>query len=587
MDPVLPDDVRCPASGTHRAPQRRLVEWFDLAFGGGVIPTWTTRLHSHSDRLWLAAPITVEVQAHRRVWSIVAEVQLLARLHPACSHLAVAATSSRSIYGGVATRVQSSRNTSRRTKQVWRAELLVDLPGNYTLFVDVDTRGDAPSRCGKKAAASVPLLSGNESRLTLWPKDNTAGGASLPRARVVPSARCSSASAMAGRWLRCDALPIASHTPSCVAALPRHWAWAPWRCWWELVPIADRAANTASPIWLVVAGNSAVRGRWNAALMDLMAMDGDDKLAVDELNKLHVRSNRTTSRVPASAANYLLRKHWKCWGALDVVKGALRVTYRDYREYWNARNKARLSGIAPNVTLLAYKQECETWWATLRTNAAKRTGPRLVYGSFWDVRTADLTEHADALAYHAAMAKGVPFCFGSTNAIQADVQMARCQDMRWRAARLAQLYDQPCFLDEWTLDHPVVHAHESYNFGGGSGFSVHSYFQRAPRTVVQEGEASGSAPSPPDTAAAQPQHDVVGTSIEARDNSSWFRGNSEAMMLQVLLQLASERPAVDASAWVQPLAAKARVRQHCPKMYGGQYALNYFFRPRDISGVGD
>ena len=133
----------------------------------------------------------------------------------------------------------------------------------------------------------------------------------------------------------------------------------------------------------------------------------------------------------------------------------------------------------------------------------------------------------------------------------------------------------------------MVHAHESYNFGGGSGFSVHSYFQRAPRTVVQEGEASGSAPSPPDTAAAQPQHDVVGTSIEARDNSSWFRGNSEAMILQVLLQLASERPAVDASAWVQPLAAKARVRQHCPKMYGGQYALNYFFRPGDISGVGD
>ena len=32
-----------------------------------------------------------------------------------------------------------------------------------------------------------------------------------------------------------------------------------------------------------------------------------------------------------------------------------------------------------------------------------------MYGSFWDVRTADLTQHADALAYHAAMAKGVPF----------------------------------------------------------------------------------------------------------------------------------------------------------------------------------
>ena len=587
MAPTLADDARCPVSGTHpvpqrrlAVPQRRLVEWYDLAFGGGVIPTWTTRLHSHSDRLWLAAPITVEVQAHRHVWSIDAEVQLLAPLHSACSHLAVAATSSRSIYGGVATRVPPGRSTSKRTKQVWRAQLLVDLPGNYTLFIDVDTKGGAPCK-----AASVPLLSGNESRLPLWPTDSTImGAASLPRARVVPSARCSSATAMAGRWLRCDALPIAAHTPSCVAALPRHWAWAPWRCWWELVPIADRAANTASPIWLVVAGNSAVRGRWNAALMDLMAMDGDDNSTVDELSKLRVRSNSTASKVPASAANYMMRKHWKCWGALDVVKGALRVTYRDYREYWNAHNKARLSGTTPNVTLLAYKQECEIWWATLRATAASRTGPRLVYGSFSDVRTADLTQHADALAYHAAMAEGVPLCFGSANAIQADVKMARCQDMRWTAARLAQLYQEPCFLDEWTLDHPVVHAHESYNFGGGSGFSLHSYFQRAPRIVEKEGETS--APSPLDTDAAPRQH-VPGSSIETRDKSSWFRGNSEAMMLQVLLQLASERPAVDASAWAQPLAARARVRQHCPKMYGGRFALNYFFRPQVVSGVGD
>ena len=587
MAPTLADDARCPVSGTHpvpqrrlAVPQRRLVEWYDLAFGGGVIPTWTTRLHSHSDRLWLAAPITVEVQAHRHVWSIDAEVQLLAPLHSACSHLAVAATSSRSIYGGVATRVPPGRSTSKRTKQVWRAQLLVDLPGNYTLFIDVDTKGGAPCK-----AASVPLLSGNESRLPLWPTDSTImGAASLPRARVVPSARCSSATAMAGRWLRCDALPIAAHTPSCVAALPRHWAWAPWRCWWELVPIADRAANTASPIWLVVAGNSAVRGRWNAALMDLMAMDGDDNSTVDELSKLRVRSNSTASKVPASAANYMMRKHWKCWGALDVVKGALRVTYRDYREYWNAHNKARLSGTTPNVTLLAYKQECEIWWATLRATAASRTGPRLVYGSFSDVRTADLTQHADALAYHAAMAEGVPLCFGSANAIQADVKMARCQDMRWTSARLAQLYQEPCFLDEWTLDHPVVHAHESYNFGGGSGFSLHSYFQRAPRIVEKEGETS--APSPLDTDAAPRQH-VPGSSIETRDKSSWFRGNSEAMMLQVLLQLASERPAVDASAWAQPLAARARVRQHCPKMYGGRFALNYFFRPQVVSGVGD
>ena len=587
MAPTLADDARCPVSGTHpvpqrrlAVPQRRLVEWYDLAFGGGVIPTWTTRLHSHSDRLWLAAPITVEVQAHRHVWSIDAEVQLLAPLHSACSHLAVAATSSRSIYGGVATRVPPGRSTSKRTKQVWRAQLLVDLPGNYTLFIDVDTKGGAPCK-----AASVPLLSGNKSRLPLWPTDSTImGAASLPRARVVPSARCSSATAMAGRWLRCDALPIAAHTPSCVAALPRHWAWAPWRCWWELVPIADRAANTASPIWLVVAGNSAVRGRWNAALMDLMAMDGDDNSTVDELSKLRVRSNSTASKVPASAANYMMRKHWKCWGALDVVKGALRVTYRDYREYWNAHNKARLSGTTPNATLLAYKQECELWWATLRATAANRTGPRLVYGSFSDVRTADLTQHADALAYHAAMAEGVPLCFGSANAIQADVQMARCQDMRWTAARLAQLYQEPCFLDEWTLDHPVVHAHESYNFGGGSGFSLHSYFQRAPRIVEKEGETSAS--SPLDTDAAPRQH-VPGSSIETRDKSSWFRGNSEAMMLQVLLQLASERPAVDASAWAQPLAARARVRQHCPKMYGGRFALNYFFRPQVVSGVGD
>ena len=587
MAPTLADDARCPVSGTKAVPQRRLavpqrrlVEWYDLAFGGGVIPTWTTRLHSHSDRLWLAAPITVEVQAHRHVWSIDAEVQLLAPLHSACSHLAVAATSSRSIYGGVATRVPPGRSTSKRTKQVWRAQLLVDLPGNYTLFIDVDTKGGAPCK-----AASVLLLSGNESRLPLWPTDGTImGAASLPRARVVPSARCSSATAMAGRWLRCDALPIAAHTPSCVAALPRHWAWAPWRCWWELVPIADRAANTASPIWLVVAGNSAVRGRWNAALMDLMAMDGDDNSTVDELSKLRVRSNSTASKVPASAANYMMRKHWKCWGALDVVKGALRVTYRDYREYWNAHNKARLSGTTPNATLLAYKQECEIWWATLRATAANRTGPRLVYGSFSDVRTADLTQHADALAYHAAMAEGVPLCFGSANAIQADVQMARCRDMRWTAARLAQLYQEPCFLDEWTLDHPVVHAHESYNFGGGSGFSLHSYFQRAPRIVEKEGETS--APSPLDTDAAPRQH-VPGSSIETRDKSSWFRGNSEAMMLQVLLQLASERPAVDASAWAQPLAARARVRQHCPKMYGGRFALNYFFRPQVVSGVGD
>ena len=587
MAPTLADDARCPVSGTKAVPQRRLavpqrrlVEWYDLAFGGGVIPTWTTRLHSHSDRLWLAAPITVEVQAHRHVWSIDAEVQLLAPLHSACSHLAVAATSSRSIYGGVATRVPPGRSTSKRTKQVWRAQLLVDLPGNYTLFIDVDTKGGAPCK-----AASVPLLSGNESRLPLWPTDSTImGAASLPRARVVPSARCSSATAMAGRWLRCDALPIAAHTPSCVTALPRHWAWAPWRCWWELVPIADRAANTASPIWLVVAGNSAVRGRWNAALMDLMAMDGDDNSTVDELSKLRVRSNSTASKVPASAANYMMRKHWKCWGALDVVKGALRVTYRDYREYWNAHNKARLSGTTPNATLLAYKQECEIWWATLRATAANRTGPRLVYGSFSDVRTADLTQHADALAYHAAMAEGVPLCFGSANAIQADVQMARCRDMRWTAARLAQLYQEPCFLDEWTLDHPVVHAHESYNFGGGSGFSLHSYFQRAPRIVEKEGETS--APSPLDTDAAPRQH-VPGSSIETRDKSSWFRGNSEAMMLQVLLQLASERPAVDASAWAQPLAARARVRQHCPKMYGGRFALNYFFRPQVVSGVGD
>ena len=313
MSPTLPDDVRCPVSGTRPLPQRRrLVEWFDLAFGGGVIPTWTTRLHSHSERLWLAAPITVEVQAHRHLWSIDAEVQLLAPLHPACSHLVVAATSSRSIYGGVATRVKPS-SSSKRTRQVWRAQLLVDLPGNYTLFVDVDTKGSAPCK-----AASVPLLSGNESRLPLWPADGTMGATSLPRARVVPSARCSSASAMAGRWLRCDALPIAAHTPSCVAALPRHWAWAPWRCWWELVPIADRAADTASPIWLVVAGNSAVRGRWNAALMDLMAMDADDNITVDELNKLRLQSNFSTSSVPASAANYMMRKHWKCWGALDV-----------------------------------------------------------------------------------------------------------------------------------------------------------------------------------------------------------------------------------------------------------------------------
>ena len=579
LAPTLPDDARCPVSTP--VPQRRLAEWYDLAFGGGVIPTWTTRLHSHSNRRWLAAPITVEVQTHKHAWSIDAEVQLLAPLDSGCSHLAVATTSARSIYSGVATRENLSRSASN-TKQVWRARLLVDLPGNYTLFIDVDTKSG-----GACKAASVPLLSGNGSYLPLWPMDKmdgTTGDATSPRARIVPSARCSSASAMAGRWLRCDALPIAAHTSHCVAALPRHWAWAPWHCWWELVMLADRAANTASPIWLVVAGNSAVRGRWNAALMDLMGMDGGHNATADELDKFHVQSNSKTSRVPASAANYVMRKHWKCWGTLDVVKGALRVTYRDYREYWNTHNQARLSGRTRNVTLLTYKSEAEMWWATLRVKAANRTGPRLVYGSLWDVRTADMTGHADALAYHAAMAQGVPLCFGSANAIQADVQMARCRDMRWAAARLAQL-GHACFLDEWTLDHTVVHAHESYNFRGGSGFSLHSYFQRAPRTVVEEGKRT-SALRPQDIDATPGQH-TPGLSSKARDNSSWFRGNSEAMMLQILLQLAADRPIVDASAWAQPLADRARVRHHCPKMYGGKFALNYFFKPGDVSGVGD
>ena len=59
------------------------------------------------------------------------------------------------------------------------------------------------------------------------------------------------------------------------------------------------------------------------------------------------------------------------------------------------------------------------------------------------------------------------------------------------------------------------------------------------------------------------------------------------MMLQILLQLAADRPIVDASAWAQPLADRVCVRHHCPKMYGGKFALNYFFKPGDVSGVGD
>ena len=105
LPPTLPDDARCSASNPE--PQRRLDEFYDLAFGGGVIPTWTTRLHSNSsssNHRWLAAPITVEVREYAHFWSIDAEVQLRAPLRSSCSHLAVAATSVRSIYSGVATR---------------------------------------------------------------------------------------------------------------------------------------------------------------------------------------------------------------------------------------------------------------------------------------------------------------------------------------------------------------------------------------------------------------------------------------------------------------------------------------------------
>lgn len=179
-------------------------------------------------------------------------------------------------------------------------------------------------------------------------------------------------------------------------------------------------------------------------------------------------------------------------------------------------------------------------------------------------------------------------CLGSTNAFQADLGLRRCRHMRWARGRLRQL-GHGCFVDEWTLDHPVVHAHESYAFlGGREGYSWHSYFQREPRVRVSNGDGTGARLVDLSAVDGLRINATAWPSLPPRmayDNSSLFRGNSEAMMLQILLALAAERRVVDASRWSQDPAAKTRVRSHCPKLFGGQFALNFFHKPGDVSGV--
>ena len=498
----------------------------------GVDPHWTIRAHSRESPAHglLTSPINLTVsQRGSSTWRVVAFIELRRDLR-SCEAIVMTATSKRAIYGGLVHQASHSAGGV----QAFEAHVVIDVPANYSLFVDVDSI-NLPEVSAACRAGSAPLLSRSQNSLPLS-AERSVDLQDLPTASVVPREQCApSTGPSSGRWLRCDALPLTWQHPRCAAALPRGWAWAPWHCWWDLVPLAERVRNSSNPIWLMVAGNSAVRGRWNAALMDLVATDEPPDPA---------------------RANALLRGSWRCWGSLDVIKGALRVTYRDMREWWSRSHEARFTVDTKRYNrsqlLDGYKSACTTWWATLRQHAANGTGPRLTTTALLDPRLADNAGGESALSAHVELSRGAPTCFSAASAYQADVKQTRCRDMRWAASTAEAL--GACFVDEWSPSWPVVHANENYAFKGESGFSFHPYFI----TRHQHGPYA---------------------------NESWFRGNVEAMALQVSLDLASRLPLAAKAPWARDHRENSCVRTHCAKLFHGAFALNWFLNPTDLTGI--
>ena len=68
-------------------------------------------------------------------------------------------------------------------------------------------------------------------------------------------------------------MPTHAQREQCARAMPRGWAYAPWECAWKLVPLEQRVRAFTTPTWLLIAGNSQVRGRWNAAMTELLSVD--------------------------------------------------------------------------------------------------------------------------------------------------------------------------------------------------------------------------------------------------------------------------------------------------------------------------
>ena len=506
-----------------------------------AIPWWRTRLHNKV-RAKARVNVREPVPHGGGSWLVVVDVTLSDAASgtcalPACHGIAAIAGNERALYSG---EVVSLADGEQWTHEI---RFVVDVAGGYDVHVDIDagvgemlaqaqTCGGT-QKTGERAKKESRAVGESPFRVTIphdtgAPPDGAqarAGAAHAPRAWCDALDDGARVEGDAGRWLRCDVLPAvrdpaapmsaAVYRAACEAALPRRWAWLPWRCAWPLRSLAERASDKAGgALWLFVVGSSSVRGRWHAAL----------------------------SALGGSAST--LEETWKCWGSLDVTRGRLRVTWRDYRPWWSPSTKVH-SG---------YAQAAAQWFGTLREAMREGDGPSLVLFELW------YPQFGDAIAQHArllgdALLGSRRACITVFKAWQGDPTLGRCRVAAAARARAAEL--GVCFVDEYAMSRGVVHATEAYNFVGKAGFSYHHHFARADSTGAWQ-----------------------------------FRGHVEEAALQMLLALAQRREANSTRrlpSWARASEADAMSPVHpaavafeCSTLPEG---FNRFLSPKSLVGT--
>lgn len=129
----------------------------------------------------------------------------------------------------------------------------------------------------------------------------------VPERSLQPLAPCSLGDSPSdGRWVR------SGHPLAPPFTTRSGWAWLPFNCAIQPPHPIWQLPLSAEPLWIMVMGTSTTRGLfWQ--LMDMVSP--------------------TALGAPISKTTL-----WKCWGVLDYTIGNLRITYRDFRFHYAAKD---------------------------------------------------------------------------------------------------------------------------------------------------------------------------------------------------------------------------------------------------------